>query len=201
MTRRPRFGHIQTCGAMPALALALVACAMQRPLTPVTFDEPVSVTSDKSARVRLVLGGLRDPGSGDEMPSGETFFPVIVAPLSFQQFDVGDQQTFVRSLRAELTRLRIFGAVLDDYSPDPADVEIQLLFARTVYQEHPHRYTLDVGMRLMGAGPPVVGQYHVVWELTFREPLKGKGHPKVSVATKLLNRLVPDIAAYVATSH
>ena len=184
------------------VALVLGGCATPHvPLTPVSFSGAVSVTSAKTAKVVLSSGAVRGSGSTTLMPAGSILIPVSSGPHPHLQFNVEDQKIFVDSFRSELQRLRIVRAANGEASGERADLNIQLIFAQTFHNPNMQQYTLDVAMEIVGGKKPFLRQYRVIssegdswWEKMNTDASEGKA----KAGQKLMQRLIPDVAAYVA---
>ena len=185
--------------SMILLAGLLVACTA--PLKPVTVEQPVTVTSQAKVALALQTGAVRGGTGTMIVPAGSLIIPVAVGSNPRLQFHEEDQRIFVTSLRSELVRLRVVGQALDVAEAKSADFGIQLIFAQTQHNPSGHVYVLDVVMEIVGGEKPFLKQYRVVssdgdsfWQRASTNASEGKA----KAASKLMNLLIPDVAAYIA---
>jgi hypothetical protein len=183
-----------------SVVFVLLISACTAPLKPVSFSEPVAVSSDLRVAVLLVSGAVR--GARDTMlvPAGAILVPVATGPNPELQFNAQDQRTFVASFRSELERLKLVGTTTDATPGTRADLGIQLIFAQTLHNPNGHVYVLDVVMEIVGGAKPFMKQYRVVssegdswWQRMNTDASEGKA----KAATKLMRELVRDVAAYI----
>jgi hypothetical protein len=187
------------------LALLLGGCATPHiPLSRVAFDQAVSVTSEKTAKVWLVPGDVSGSGGLTLVPAGSIALPIPTGPQPHLQFNVEDQRIFVDSFKNELQRLKLFRTALDGDSPESADIGIKLRFTRTYHNRGMQEYTLDVVMEIAGGKKPFLKQYHVIsseydswWEKMNTNASEGK----TKAGNILIKQLIPDVEAYVAENR
>lgn len=182
-----------------AISLLLVT-GCSAPLKPVTVDQPVTVTSDARVAVALQSGAVRGATGTALLPAGNILIPIATGPNPELQFNQADQRAFVTSFRGELERLKVVREALDVASATTADYGIQLIFAQTIHNPQGQVYMLDVVMEIVGGEKPFLKQYRVVssegdsfWQRMSTNASEGKS----KAATKLMNQLIPDVAAYV----
>jgi hypothetical protein len=180
------------------LSLVLAACAA--PLKPVSYDQPVAVTSDLSAAVALQAGVVRGSSGTGIVPAGTLFVPIATGPTPHLHFNTEDQRAFVASFRGELARLKLVREAIDASAGSNADIGIQLIFAQTFHNPNGHVYMLDVVMEIIGGKTSFLRQYKVVsnegdsfWQRMNTNAAEGKA----KAAAKLMNQLIPDVAAYI----
>jgi hypothetical protein len=182
------------------VAVALLAgCVSPIPFGTVTLPDQPTVTSHKTAKIELVTGAVAGSGSNTFVPMGTVVVPMSSGPVPSLQFQSGDQREFVDVLRSELLRLKVFRDVAAS-SDKAADITIRINFAHTYHQVQNHEYTLDVVMQLSGGIEPLVRQYRVnsnedasFWERINTNAYEGKA----KAVRKLLEKVVPDVQAYV----
>jgi hypothetical protein len=181
-----------------ALITMLAACAA--PLKPVSFDEPVAVSSDLRVAVVLISGAVRGASGTSLVPAGNILIPLSTGPNPHLQFNTDDQRTFIASFRAELQRVKLVREAIDVAPGASADLGIQLIFAQTMHDPNQHVYVLDVVMEIIGGREPFMKQYRVIssegdsmWTKLNTNASEGKS----KAATKLMKQLVPDVAAYI----
>jgi hypothetical protein len=185
---------------LPSIALALVLAACTAPLKPVSYDQPVAVTSQARVAVALQSGAVRGGTGTTLVPAGSLIIPVAVGSNPQLQFHTEDQRAFVASFRNELQRLKLVREALDVSTATSADFGIQLIFAQTMHNPNGHVYQLDVVMEIVGGEKPFLKQYRVVssdgdsaWQRMNTNASEGKS----KAATKLIKLLIPDVAAYI----
>jgi hypothetical protein len=95
----------------------------------------------------------------------------------------------------------VFRAITLDSDHVQGDIQMSIVFAQTYHQIQNQEYTLDVAMSIEGGKKPFLKQYRVssnekatLWERLNTNAYEGK----VLAVRRLLERLVPDIQAYVA---
>jgi hypothetical protein len=175
--------------------------------TPIAFDtvslgnEPTA-TSNREASIVHISGAVRGANSSSLMPLGNNVFvPISTGPVPHLQFHAEDQAEFIKVLRKELLRLKVFKAVSIGADQIPDNIKISVIFAQTYHQIHHQEYTLDVAMSIEGGKKAFLKQYRVnsnekatTWERWNTNAYEGK----VLAVRRLLERLTPDIQAYVA---
>ncbi|UCU95800.1 hypothetical protein [Hydrogenophaga taeniospiralis] len=192
---------MRTITILIALAASLLAgCATPIPLNTLRYEQPMKVSSTKEATVVVVSGAVRGAAGSYLMPVGGIFIPMSSGPNPMLQFNAVDQQAFAESLRAELVR----NGVLRVAAPDTAmarDLKVQVIFAQTYHNPNFQEYVLDVVAEMTGGKEPALRQYRVVssekdstWEKWNTNAYQGKA----KAARLLLEKLIPDIASYVA---
>jgi hypothetical protein len=185
-----------------ALALLVSGCATPIAFNTVSLGGEPTVTSNKEASVVHISGAVRGASNTTLMPIGNNVFvPISTGPAPQLQFHLEDQGEFIKVLRAELLRLKVFKAVALGSDQVQGDIKISVIFAQTYHQIHNQEYTLDVAMSIEGGKKPFLKQYRVnsnekasTWERWSTNAFEGK----VLAVRRLLERLVPDIQAYVA---
>jgi hypothetical protein len=180
-------------------SLALVGCATPIPLDGIQYPGTVATSSDLAAKVNVVTGAVHGSSSSTLVPIGSIFVPISSGPVPELQFHAEDQRAFGQSLRAELSRLRLFKTATTA-SDSPADVTINVLFAQTFHNINMQIYTLDVAMEILGGPKPFLKQYRVIssekdstWEKWNTNAYEGKA----KAVKLLLEKLIPDIESYV----
>ena len=186
MTRRVR--ALLAC----SVSLALAAC-VNPALVKVTYDSPVSRTSEKSATIHLTTGIV-------EMQS-----LTYVRPSPKQYFNRDDQQVFAESLKDELNRLKVLRVAEVSWGPvAAADVAIEIVFQRTIYVPVGQSYVLDVVMQLKSGEHTFARRYWIrsdEGESLWTKINTDAGEGKALAAKKLMARLVPDIEKFVSDSR
>lgn len=184
-----------------ALSLLISGCAAPIPFNTVSLGGEPTVTSSKEATLVHISGAVRGSSNSTLMPVGNIFVPISTGPIPELQFHTKDQSEFINVLRNELLRLQVF----KDISLDPENLhgnfKISVIFAQTYHQIHNQEYTLDVAMSIEGGRKPFLRQYRVNSneKATTLERWNTNAYEgKVLAARRLLERLVPDIQAYVA---
>jgi hypothetical protein len=185
---------------MRSIALALMLAGCAAPLKPVSFNEPVAVTSDLGVAVALVSGAVRGASGTSLVPAGSILVPLSTGPNPQLQFNADDQRAFVASFRSELQRVKLVREAVDVSSATSADFGIQLIFAQTLHNPNGHLYMLDVVMEIVGGNKPFLKQYRVVsseGDSVWQKMSTSASEGKAKAATKLMKQLVPDVAAYI----
>lgn len=182
--------------------LVLAGCATPIPFNSVSLGGEPTVISARGANLIHVAGAVRGADSGSFVPIGALLVPVSTGPFPKLQFHAQDQSEFMEVLRSELLRLKVFKDVSVQAPGVESDFRITVVFAQTFHQIHSsHEYTLDVVMNIEGGRSPFLKQYRVnsnekstAVERWTTNAYEGK----VLAVQRLLERLVPDIQAYVA---
>ena len=135
------------------------------------------------------------------VPIGLIAVPMSTGPLPELQFHAEDQRAFARSLGNELVRLGVLKSVAG-YEQEGLDPKIRILFAQTFHNPNHQEYTLDVAMEIVGGQEPFLKQYRVV--SSEKDSMLEKWNTnayqgKAKAARLLMERLIPDIEAYVAS--
>lgn len=185
-----------------SVAFLFLLSACTAPLKPVSFNEPVAATSNLRAAVALASGPVRGSSATSLVPAGNILIPIAAGPNPKLQFNTEDQRTFVASFRSELERLKLVAQAADASTVSSADIGIQLIFAQTFHNPETQVYVLDVVMEIVGGAKPFIKQYRVIssegdswWQRMNTNAAEGKA----KAASKLMNQLVPDVAAYIKT--
>lgn len=183
------------------ILFALGGCATPIPFNTVTLGGEPTVTSDKQAVLSHISGAVRGSNSSTMIPVGAIFVPISSGPVPHLQFHTGDQSEFIDVLRSELLRLKVFKTVAVGGGEVPAEVKITVVFAQTFHEISIQEYTLDVAMNIEGGKSPLLKQYRVnsnekasMWERLNTNAYEGKA----KAVRRLLEKLMPDIQAYVA---
>jgi hypothetical protein len=175
------------------LILALAGCASPIPFSAVSLGGEPTVTSTKQAALSHVSG-----------PALDRLGSVSLA------FAEKDQAEFIDVLRTELLRLKVFKAVrVGGESAEGADFRITVIFTKTIHDPHkvlrfpgwPQDYELHVVMTIAGGKAPWEKAYQVNAQdgLSYWTSINTNAYEaKVIAVRKLLEKLVPDIQAYVA---
>jgi hypothetical protein len=179
-----------------AAAVVLAGC---HGLENVRYDQPATVTSTRSAEVRLVSGII----GGEPYPLliGPLLLPAPVSSSSSLTFNAGDQRTFVLSLVEQLNRLKIVNAhEAGQLNSEGADLLIQVTFLRTDERSAGAIYALDVEMLLRSGEHYATERYTIlssegqsIIQQTFTRPVQAKER----AATRLLAAVVPDIEKFL----
>jgi hypothetical protein len=130
------------------------------------------------------------------------FVPIFAGPVPELQFHPDDQRAFGESLRRELVRLKLVRSAVTAEAGISPDITVSLLFAQTVHNNMLQIYILDVVMELQGGPKPFLKQYRVASSEKDSELAKMNTtayEAKAKAAKLLLEKLIPDIEAYVAT--
>ena len=183
---------------MSVVTVSLLAGGCAYPLTPldkITYPGTVSVSSSMSARVVV------SPGRGQMGPRHAWFIfnsGYSLAPETNREF----ARRFDELLRKELTRLGLFGTIVDATDKRSADIVITVFYADVV--EHVAYFTVDVEMRLTGGSQPFWNRYQFVSsERDTKEEFVFRTYWGQEEKTHklLLERVIPDIEAYVAENN
>ncbi len=153
-------------------------------LVKVTYDKPIRMTSDKTARLELIIGVVQ----GDR-------------PYPSSLFNAQDQQVFTESLEEELLRLnllRVFGE--GESTIEGTDVLILLMFVHTTHDSNLHDYRLDVAMEICSADRAFKKRYQVLsseGESILIRMGTNAAEGKAKAAKKLMAALIPDIEQFM----
>lgn len=183
-------------------SLVLGGCATPVPFNTVTLGGAPTVMSTKTATLEQVSGVVRGGSGTTLVPAGTVFIPISTGPIPRLQFHAQDQAEFLEVLKAELLRLKVFKAVdVGSAPPSSENLRITVIFAQTYHQPGLQEYQLDVVMNIEGGRKPFLKRYYVnsnekasLWEQWNTSAFEGK----VLAVRRLLEKLVPDIQAYVA---
>jgi len=184
------------------LGLMLAGCTA--PLKPVSFDQPVAATSDLAATVVLISGAVRGSSGTALVPAGTVFVPLSTGPTPQLQFNPADQRVFVESFRAELQRLKLVREALPVSAGGSSELGIQLIFAQTFHNPDGHLYMLDVVMEIAGGKRSFLKQYRVVsneGDNWLQRMNANAQEGKAKAGKKLMQQLIPDVAAYIAENR
>jgi hypothetical protein len=180
-----------------AAAVVLAGC---HGLERVRYDQPATVTSTRSAEVRLVSGIIE--GEPYPLLIGPLLLPAPVSSSSSLSFNAGDQRTFVLSLVDQLNRLKIVNArEAGQVNSEGADLLVQVTFLRTDERSAGAVYALDVEMLLSSGEQNATERYTIlssegqsIIEQTFTRPVQAKER----AANKLLAAVIPDIEKFLS---
>ena len=131
-------------------------------LAPITYDGIVTVTSQQTADVALVIGEVsRHRADADVLPAAIANHSWAARhPNLSGTFDEADQRVFLESFRSELERLNLFShAVIAQEAPTNGNAHIKLWFAKTDYFHETQRYVLCVEMKIDGGGDTRTWRY------------------------------------------
>jgi hypothetical protein len=179
-----------------AATIGLAGC---HGLESVRYDQPATVTSTRSAEVRLVSGIIG--GEPSPLWIGPLLLPVPVSASSSLSFNAGDQRSFVLSLIEQLNRLKIVNAhEPGQANSEGADVTVQITFLRTDERSAGTIYALDVEMLLRSGEQNAIEHYTIlssegqsIIQQSFTRPVQAKER----AATKLLAAVIPDIERFL----
>jgi len=187
------------------VTVSLLAGGCAIPLTPldkITYPGTVSVSSSMSARVVVIPGsGIQRGSIGG--PGASVLSLLGSVDLQAPEINREFARRFDELLRKELTRLGLFGTIVDANDKRPADMVITVFYADLVVLGAAH-FKVDVEMRLTGGSQPFWNRYQVQSserdtnaEYVFRTAWgqEEKTHKL------LLERVIPDIEAYVAANN
>ena len=150
----------------------------------VTYDKPITTTSDKTARLELITGAVQ----GD-------------SPYPSSLFNAQDQQVFTESLKEELLRLNLLRVLREGESTiKGTDILILLMFARTTHDRNLHDYQLDVAMEIRFADRAFKKRYQLLsseGESIFIRMETNAAEGKAKAAKKLMAALIPDIEQFM----
>ncbi len=179
----------------------LSACATLAPAKPVQFQGDVSITTDKSALIRLrsgIVSAGTDAGSALIRPEVEVSSGGAYADLRFNR---EDQVLFIENLKQELLRLGLFrNVVVEKGSSIRSDVLISITFLNTHYDPQSRQYVLDVVLLARSHKQKLAAKYRVVadagdsWWTRLRS---GSSEGKNNSAQQLLNFLVSDLQQFL----
>jgi len=178
----------------------LGGCATPIPFNTIKHNAKQSIVSNKEAALLHVSGAVRGSDSTTMIPAGNIFIPVSSGPVPELQFHKQDQADFIKVLRSELLRLKVFKAVSINKTKK-TDIKITIIFAQTYHHINNQEYTLDVVMNLEGGKNKELKEYRInsnegasILEKWNTNAYEGKA----KAVRKLLNKLIPDIQKYVA---
>lgn len=179
------------------LLMSLSGCASAL-LIPIEYPDAASVTSEIPFRVSLNTGKVAGYGGSTLVYAGGMFVPVSTGPVPELQFGARDQEVFVESLRSELSRLGILGISSDHELAD--NVDITIYFVQTEHYPHFQEYKLTVALVMAYKDMSSTHSYEVlssegdsIWTKMNTNASTGK----LKAATKLLERVIPDIESFV----
>ncbi len=193
--------QIRTVVALLLAGWFLSACATSAPAKPVQFQGDVSITTDKSALMRLrsgIVSAGTDSGSASISPEVEVSSGGAYAD---SQFNREDQVRFIENLKQELLRLGLFrNVVVEKGSSIRSDVLISITFLNTYYDPQFRQYVLDVVLLARSHKQKLAAKYRVVadagdaWWTRLRS---GSSEGKNNAAQQLLNFLVSDLQQFL----
>jgi hypothetical protein len=179
-------------------ALTLSACAVAPiPIDNLSYQGKSTVKSTKTANVTVRSSGLGKREHVTMMLAGAIQIP-ITQKSDGEVFKTKDQQEFEQSLKKELVRLGLFGSTSADASTANIGVLVNIDYStsKSDYVE----YTLTITLTLSGGKEPVEKHYQVssaesdsLWQ---KMDTNG-AQARMKVAQNALNKMVPDIEAYV----
>ncbi len=180
--------------------VALAGCAAPMPFNTVSLGGEPTVTSKKDATLTLVTGAVGTENGSLLIPAGNVLVPISTGPTPKLQFNAQDQTEFMSVLRSELLRLKVFPTVEVGATPTRENFKITVFFTHTRHHSASQEYMLDVVMDIEGGKIPFKKQYQAYshekaswWDHGFTNAYEGK----VLAVRRLLEKLVPDIQAYV----
>ncbi len=186
------------------ICLLLAGCSF-KPLKPVVYDQPTTVTTGKTASIRRTAGviGGSSPTGVVAVESG-VYVPIETGEVEAGYFGQTDQDIFVQSLGSELVRHGIFRSVLTGPAEKSAtDVRISIVFISTYHNPDLQEYTLDVGVRMQSSHAMSAGRYYIrssegdsLWAKMNTSGNEGKS----KAADKLMKALIPAIERFLAKS-
>jgi hypothetical protein len=181
-----------------AIAFTLSACTIARiPVDSLNYQGTAAVKSMKTASVTVRSSGIGSRQQTTMMPVGGIQIPTTQKSAG-EAFNAQDQQEFEQSLKKELVRLGIFSSATMEASAADIGVLVNINYStsKTDFVE----YTLNLTLTLTGGKAPFQKTY-VVSSLegdTIWQKMDTNGaQATVKVAQKTLNKMVPDIEAYV----
>jgi hypothetical protein len=178
--------------------LFLSACAAPIPLDNIAFPGKTTIKSSKEARVTVASSGVGGSRGTRIMPIAGTFVAMPTGSAAMP-FNDKHQQEFGKSLRTELVRLGIVKSTTVDQDV-ATDFAVHVYFARSTLNVDFQEYTLDVVLNISGGEKPFQKQYRIVSSEkdSLWEKMNTNGaEARVKTAGLLLEKLVPDIEAYV----
>jgi len=180
--------------------VALSGCAAPMPFNTVSLGGEPTVTSKRDAMLSLVTGAVETENGSLLIPVGNVLLPVATGPNPKFQFNAQDQTEFISVLCSELLRLKVFPTVGFGAAPTRETYKITVFFTNTRHHTPSQEYTLDVVMDIEGGKTPFKKQYQAYshekaawWDHGFTNAHEGK----LLAVRRLLEKLVPDIQAYV----
>lgn len=182
-----------------AIALSLSACTIARiPVDNLNYQGTAAVKSTKTASVTVRSSGIGSRQQTTMMPVGAIQIPTTRTSTG-EAFNAQDQQEFEQSLKKELVRL---GMVSSTTSPaSAADIGVLVNINYSTFQSDFVEYTLNLTLTLTGGKVPLQKTYEVSsleGDTTWQKMDTNGAQARVKVAQKTLNKMVPDIEAYVA---
>ena len=192
---------------MAMLVPAVAVCSDDESIAPVSYHGSVSVASQRKAYVELVTGEVkRHRTDEDILPhwmtkgSWESRHPNLDGT-----FSADDEEQFVQSFVFELVHLGLFKQAVETSGDKSDDVHIRLSFAKTEYfYQGTRRYVLDVEMQI--EDPAGSSSRHYVADSNHghslvKDDLQGRARVKTEAATDLMEKLIPDVEAWLRTSQ
>ncbi len=196
---------MRACAIAPlALCLLLAGCSF-KPLKPVVYDKPTTVTTNKTASLERASGVIGGSGpTGMIAVESGVYVPVETGEVAAGYFGKTDQDIFVESLSSELVRHGIFRSVITGPGDESAtDVQISIVFISTYHNPDLQEYVLDVGVRMHASNAMSASRYHIrssegdsLWSKMNTSGNEGKS----KAADKLMKLLIPAIERFLAKS-
>lgn len=167
-------------------------------LVPVEYPSVANVTSDIPFRVSLNTGKVGGYGTSTMVFTGGIFVPVNSGPAPELHFGAEDQKVFAESLRSEIRRLGILGMPSDRDSAN--NVDITIYFVQTEHYPQFHEYKLTVALVMEYRDIGSTHSYEVLsseGDALWTKMNTNASQGKLKAATKLLERVISDIEAFV----
>lgn len=181
-----------------AIAFTLSACTIARiPVDNLNYQGTATVKSAKTASVTVRSSGIGSRQQTTMMPVGGIQITTTQKSAG-EAFDAQDQQEFEQSLKKELVRLGIFSSATTEASA--ADIGVLVNINYSTLKMDFVEYTLSLTLTLTGGKAPLQKIYAVssIEGDTIWQKMNTNGaQATVKVAQKTLDKMVPDIEAYV----
>lgn len=174
-------------------------------LVKVTYDEPVTLVSDKTGSIQFSTGVVEGASGSSLMYVGPNLFvPVSTGPYPHLQFNFQDQRIFVESLKDELNRLKLLRvSQVSEQRIEGADVSIEIIFVQTTHMPYMQEYFLNVAMQLRAGHQSSAKRYEIlssegdsIWTKMNTNAAEGKE----KAAKKLMTKLIPDIEKFLTST-
>lgn len=183
------------------LIAAAMATGCTAPLAPVTYEEPVLVSSTLPAYVKLNTGRVIGQSVATVTTNSDgAMVPVTLESTPELQFNETDQAVFVDSLKAELLRHGIVGSLASSMGEETLLITVD--FVLTEHQLEHQTYQLTTTMQLRYGEYSKELHYKVAsneGDSLLATVTTSSAEGKEKAADKLLTLLIPDIEAFIAT--
>ena len=199
------FSVILVLGVAELLSACAPYAAERIRLQSFSYVGPASESSNRNATLRVVVGEVTGGGSGTTIAIGGAFVPIASPSVPKVDFNSEDELMLAEVFRDTLVNNHLFkdvevlplAAASDSAARSPMPVDMTLTFTST--NRFNVTIVLDVNFEIKG-GKAFTRSYHVlsdegdtVWQTMNTNLVQGKQ----KAAKKLLNKLMPDVEAWI----